>query len=113
MNPWVFAGLVGTGICIVSISGACAGERQIQVSNTSTQTITELYASPPDLGDYGVNLLGTAKIRSGQSTPVSFEDGGACAFDFQAVTGDDDMFTARNVDVCAASEVTLPQPQPQ
>jgi hypothetical protein len=110
MNSWVFAGLVSAGVVVVSLSGACAGERKITVANASSQTIVELYASPPELGDYGVNLLGVAKIRSGQTTTVRFDDTGACAFDFQAVTGDDDMFTARNVDVCKSPEVTLPQP---
>lgn len=110
MKSWVFAGLIGTGIIIVSLSGACAAERKVKVTNASSSIITELYVSPPDIGDYQANLLGgVSKIQSGASFTVTFDDGGACAFDFQAVTGDDDMFTARNVDVCAAPEFKLPQ----
>lgn len=110
MKSWVFAVLIGAGISIVSLSGACAGERNIKVTNGSSSIIVELYASPPDLGDYQANILGgVTKIQPGASVTVSFEDNGACAFDFQAVTGDEDMFTARSVDVCAAPEFKLPQ----
>lgn len=110
MKSWVFAVLVGAGIFAVSLSGACAGERKIKVTNGSASIINELYASPPDLGDYQANILGgVTKIQPGASVSVSFEDGGACAFDFQAVTGDEDMFTARNINVCTAPEFKLPQ----
>jgi hypothetical protein len=110
MKSWVFAALICAGVVIVSLSGACAGERKIKVTNGSSSIINELYASPPDLGDYQANILGgVTKIQPGASVTVSFEDGGGCAFDFQGVTGDEDMFTARNVDVCAAPEFKLPQ----
>ncbi|BCJ90491.1 hypothetical protein IZ6_12260 [Terrihabitans soli] len=110
MKSWVFTALVCAGIVIVSLSGACAGERKIKVTNGSSSIIVELYASPPELGDYQANILGGAtKIAPGASASVTFEDGGACAFDFQAVTGDEDMFTARNVDICASPDVKLPQ----
>jgi hypothetical protein len=110
MKSWVFAALIGAGIVVVSLSGACAAERKIKVTNASSSIITELYFSPPEVGDYQANILGgVTTIQGGSSVTVSFEDGGACAFDFQAVTGDDDMFTARNVDVCATPEVKLPQ----
>jgi hypothetical protein len=110
MKSWVFTVLVGAGVFVVSLSGACAGERKIKVTNASSSIINELYVSPPDIGDYQANILGGAmKIQPGASVTVNFEDGGACAFDFQGVTGDEDMFTARNVDVCAAPEFKLPQ----
>jgi hypothetical protein len=110
MKSWVFAALIGAGIVIVSLSGACAGERKIKVTNASSSIIVELYVSPPDVGDYQANILGgVTKIQPGASASLAFEDGGACAFDFQAVTGDEDMFTARNVDVCASPDVKLPQ----
>jgi hypothetical protein len=110
MKSWVFAVLVSAGIVIVSLSGACAGERKVKVTNTSHSIIIELYVSPPEIGDYHANILGSAtKIQPGASATVAFEDNGACAFDFQAVTGDEDMFTARNVDVCATPEFKLPQ----
>jgi hypothetical protein len=110
MKSWVFAALIGAGIVVVSFSGARAGDRKITVSNGSSSIITELYVSPPDIGDYQANILGGAtKIQPGASVTVAFEDGGACAFDFQAVTGDEDMFTARNVDVCANPAFKLPQ----
>ena len=110
MKSWVFAALIGAGIVVVSFSGACAGERKIKVTNGSSSIIVELYVSPPEVGDYQANILGSAtKIQPGASVTVALEDGRACAFDFQALTGDEDMFTARNVDVCAAPEFKLPQ----
>jgi len=109
MRSWVFAGLVGAGSVVVALSGICAAERQIKVINTSSSIITELYVSKPDIDDYGTNLLAGARIQSGASSTVTFGDGDACVFDFQAVTGDEDMFTARGVDVCAAPDLKLPQ----
>ena len=109
MRSWMFAGLVGAGIVIVGLSGACAAERQVRVTNDSSSVISELYVSKPEVDDYGVNLLTASKIQSGTASTITIEDGGACVFDFQAVTGDEDMFTARNVDVCATPELKLPQ----
>ncbi len=109
MRSWVFAGLVGVGVAVVAISGACAADRQITIVNGSASIIVELYVSKPEIDDFGADLLNHAKIQSGSSSRVTFEDGGACVFDFQAVTGDEDMFTARNVDVCAIPELKLPQ----
>jgi hypothetical protein len=110
MKSWVVTALLGAALAAVSFSGVSAAERTVKVGNGSSSVIVELYVSPPDLGDYGENILGSAlRIQPGGSTRVTFEDGGACAFDFQAVTGDEDMFTARNVDVCANAEFKLPQ----
>jgi hypothetical protein len=110
MRSWVFTAFLGAALAGVSFSGAFAAERTVKVGNGSSSVIVELYVSPPDLGDYGENVLGSAlRIQPGGSAKVTFEDGGACAFDFQAVTGDEDMFTGRNIDVCATGEFKLPQ----
>lgn len=110
MKSWVFAVLVGAGVAVVSLSGACAGERKVKVTNSSQQIVTEIYAAPADTGDYKENVLGSAvRIQSGGTATVTFDDAGACAFDFQAITGDDDMLVALNVDVCAVPEFTLSQ----
>lgn len=110
MRSWVFTALFGVALAVVSFSGAFAAERTVKISNGSSSVITELYVSPPDLGDYGENILGSAlRVQPGGNAKVTFEDGGACIFDFQAVTGDEDMFTGRNIDVCASGEFKLPQ----
>lgn len=109
MKSLVSAAAAGA-MALVCLSGAFAAERTVKIGNGSSSVIIEVYVSPPDLGDYGENLLGSAtRIQPGGSARVSFEDGGACRFDFQAVTGDEDMFTGRNIDVCAAGEFKLPQ----
>ena len=110
MKSWLVAVLAGAGVAFVSVSGVLSAERTVKIANGSSSVIVEVYVSPPDLGDYGENILGSAlRIQPGGSTKVTFEDGGACVFDFQAVTGDEDMFTGRNIDVCAAGEFKLPQ----
>ncbi len=110
MKSWLVAVLASAGMTVAPASGALSAERTVKVSNGSPSVITELYVSPSDLGDYGENVLGSAlRIQPGGSTRVTFEDGGACVFDFQAVTGDEDMFTGRNIDVCASPEFKLPQ----
>jgi len=110
MKSLISAAVAAAAMAFVCLSGALAAERTVKVGNGSSSVITELYVSPPDLGDYGENVLGSAiRIQPGGSARVTFEDGGACVFDFQAVTGDEDMFTGRNIDVCAAGEFKLPQ----
>jgi hypothetical protein len=110
MKSWVFAALVGAGVVVVSLSGAGAAERKIKVSNGSLQIIKEIYAAPADTGDYRENLLSAAvRLQPNGTATVAFDDGGVCTFDLQAVTGDDDMFTARTVDVCTSGEVKFPQ----
>ena len=72
MKSWVFAALVSAGIVIVSLSGACATERKVKVTNGSSSIITELYVSPPEIGDYQANLLGgVSKIQPGASFTLS------------------------------------------
>ena len=110
MKSWLVAVLAGAGVTFVSVSGVLSAERTVKIANGSPSVIVEVYVSPPDLGDYGENILGSAlRIQPGGSTKVTFEDGGACVFDFQAVTGDEDMFTGRNIDICANAEFKLPQ----
>ena len=110
MKSWLVAVLAGAGVTFVSVTGVFSAERTVKIANGSSSVIVEVYVSPPDLGDYGENVLGSAlRIQPGGSTKVTFEDGGACVFDFQAVTGDEDMFTGRSIDVCASPEFKLPQ----
>ncbi len=108
MKSWAFAVLVGAGVAVVSLSGACASERQVTVSNTSAQVVVDVFAAPTDSGDYRDNLLGSAnRIQAGGSAQVTVDTATTCVFDFQAFTGDDDMLMALKVDVCAGAEAVL------
>jgi hypothetical protein len=72
-----------------SVPGAVAnGTKAVKVTNNTTYTMSELYASSSDSSDWDTsnNLLAGQTVTPGQSTTITIADGlSACTYDLMAI----------------------------
>ena len=86
---------------------AFAADRNVDVVNDSSKTITGLYASRTKLNSWQENIIKGDPIKPGETQPVDIDDGsGGCKFDFKAVFADGREAVNENVDVCTITSVT-------
>lgn len=80
--------------------------RRIAVHNHTAETITALRWSNTARDQWGVDQLGASVMRRSSNRTFNIDDGtGSCRYDFRAETQSGQVYTQRNVNVCAVSTV--------
>jgi len=80
---------------------ASAMERRVQISNLTSYTIMEFYASNTGTSDWQEDILGSEVLASGDSVMINIDDGsGYCKFDFLAVFDDGEQLVSADNNVC-------------
>ncbi|KKB80486.1 hypothetical protein VW35_07430 [Devosia soli] len=100
----IAAGL-GLAYLLVSVNGAAALDRRVQINNNSSYDIVEFYASNTGTKSWEEDILGKDILPAGHSVVINIDDGsGYCKYDFLAVFEDGDQVTSANNNVCELSQ---------
>ena len=86
---------------------AMADDLVFQFKNASSFVVTELYASPANVGDWEEDILGQDVLGSGESARVTIRDGRrACDYDLKIVFDDGDEITD-TTNLCETESYTV------
>ena len=89
-------------------TASLALDRHVLVTNDTSYTIREFYASNGGAESWEEDILGDAVLQPGDSVNVNIDDAsGYCKYDFRAVFEDGDEATKRAVNVCEVAEFTF------
>jgi hypothetical protein len=94
---------------VLSLASASAFAQDLVflLSNQSSATLVEFYASPTDVGDWEEDILGEYMLGSGQSVDVTIADGRTqCTYDLRMVF-DDGTELLDTVDLCELASYTI------
>lgn len=95
-------------LLVGSASGARAADRNVDIVNTTGQTMIKFYASVTKSGSWEENILGNDSLDNGDTQSINIDDGsGKCVFDFKAVFKSGDTAEKRGVNVCEISTFTF------
>ena len=96
---------------LLSLAGAASAastdgkNRKVMVTNISSQTVNNLYASPITAKTWEEDLLGQRTLAAGASVQANIDNGtNECMFDLKVVMANGKTFEHRQVNVCAASK---------
>jgi hypothetical protein len=96
---------------LASIAGTASAastdgkNRKVLVTNISSQTVNNLYASPVTAKTWEEDLLGQRTLAAGQSISANIDNGtNECMYDLKVVMASGKAFEHRGVNVCAASK---------
>jgi hypothetical protein len=78
------------------------GDRDVTISNRSTQAINEIYVSPSSADHWGEDRLGEEMLPPGRSLKLKLGVTRDCEFDFQVVYEDASREEIKGVNVCRA-----------
>ncbi|HLH26726.1 MAG TPA: hypothetical protein VK066_29735 [Chloroflexota bacterium] len=98
------------GTALLAPHSAFADQRDFSVVNHSGTVITQLYVSPSASNRWGVDQLGSAVIRPGNSFTLHFTEeqaGGTCLFDLRIVAADGTSTVDSGVNLCRTATVTF------
>jgi hypothetical protein len=96
---------------LVSFAGAASAastdgkNRKVLVTNVSSQTVRELYASPVTAKTWEEDLLGQRTLTAGQSISANIDNGtNECNYDLKVVMANGQEHVKRGINVCAVSK---------
>lgn len=95
--------LLSATFSLPALAQSC--DTSFTVVNNSGRTIMEIYFSPASQGNWGTDRLGSDVLAAGASKAFRPSPGGA--YDFRMVFDGGAPIERRNVDVCAASTITV------
>lgn len=88
-------------------AAAFADDLVFNLKNDSSYVITELYASPSNVGNWEEDILGADVLGSGESVDVTIADGRrACEYDLRIVFDDGDVIED-TTDLCETGSYTV------
>ena len=89
-------------------SGVASGAAAFSLVNRSGRVITQLYATPSALGNWGPELLGPrGAIPPGAGRSVERAPG-ACVYDLRVVYADGGVEDRKGLDTCATPRIGMP-----
>jgi hypothetical protein len=89
-------------------SGALALDRHVRVTNDTSYTIREFYASNVGSNNWEEDILGREMLEPGQTININIDDAsGYCKYDFRAVFEDGGEAIKQRVNVCEISRFTF------
>jgi hypothetical protein len=98
-------------LAILSVSSAASAastdgkNRKVLVQNVSSQTISNLYASPIAAKTWEEDLLGSGTIPPGTGKNANIDNGtNECHYDLKVIMADKSEHVKRDVNVCASSK---------
>ena len=106
---------IGTVVALAAASLAAFADAQsdgasatpaatVKVANQTKQAVVALYASIPNRGDWGDDMLGKAKLPAGKALTLKLiGPAGECTLDFNALLENGDSVMQKAVNVCQAA----------
>lgn len=92
---------VAVALLVVATAAAQAYDRRVVVTNNTSSTINEFYASNTGTGDWQEDIFGDKALPAGNEVTVNIDDGsGYCKYDFRAVFEDGSESIKEGVNVC-------------
>lgn len=96
-----------TALAAAAALPAAASDLSYSLTNASSLTIVEFYASPADEGRWGDDLLAAGVLPPGETGTLTIADGSdRCSTDLRFVMEDGQEFVER-VDICGTPSFTL------
>lgn len=83
-----------------------AADHRFTLSNETSVTLVEFYASPTSADTWEEDILGADVLGAGDAATVSIGDERGCDYDFKAVFADGDVVTDK-VNICEIESYTL------
>ena len=78
------------------------------IANRAGALITELYASPAGVSNWGRNRLVGVAVPPGQRYAISLPAGGSCTYDVRVVYANGESQERRNVNTCELDDLAIP-----
>lgn len=96
------AGFTAALLSFAVLAGpASAADRRVEISNDTSYTIVEFYASNVGEKAWEEDILGRDMLAPGESVVINIDDGtGHCLYDFKAVFEDGDELEKGRINVC-------------
>jgi hypothetical protein len=86
---------------------ATAQDLSFTLSNSTSYTVMEFYASPTDVADWEEDILGSDVLGAGESATVTIADGRSqCEYDLRYVFDDGTELTDQ-ADLCSMGSYTI------
>lgn len=99
---------VAVALLVVSAVSAQAYDRRVVITNNTSTTMNEFYASNTGTNDWQEDIFGSKALPAGNEVTVNIDDGsGYCKFDFRAVFEDGAESVLEGVNVCEVPSVTF------
>lgn len=96
-----------TAVLLAAAVPAAAADVSYSLTNASSLTIVEFYASPADEGRWGDDLLAAGVLPPGETGTLTIAGGSdQCSTDLRFVMEDGQEFVER-VDICGSPNFTL------
>lgn len=84
---------------------ASAENRHVMVTNGTSYTLVNFYASNAGMTSWEEDILGVDVLYPGEQAMINIDDGtGACIFDFKGVFEDGDSVINYGIDVCSVTD---------
>ncbi len=84
---------------------ASAENRHVMVTNGTSYTLVNFYASNAGMLSWEEDILGVDMLYPGEQAMINIDDGtGACIFDFRGVFEDGDEVINYGIDVCSVTD---------
>ncbi len=96
-------------VALLAVSGTAVAEDLVfTLTNASSVTLTEFYASPINVAHWENDILGSDVLFSGESTEITIGDGRTqCEYDFRFVTDQGVVVERAAVNICELGSYTL------
>ncbi len=106
----VFAALAMTAALAPGTGRADAPNPSFYLVNRSSQTINEVYASPPSATNWGADRLGDAQVAPGANAAIRLAADGNCMNDLRVVYEDGHADERRRVNTCTVDNISFGGP---
>jgi hypothetical protein len=98
--------LWGTSLLVAFVAvPALAEDRTVTVTNKTSSTLTEFYASRTGINDWEEDIMGQDTLAPDESIEIDIDDGTkSCLYDFKGVFKDGESAVMAKVNVCEISQ---------
>ncbi len=102
--------MIGTAAAAAhnAATGKAADDPSVRLFNRAAVPITEFYAIPAGLGDWGQNRLDKSPVSPDQSRQVALPRDGNCIYDLRVVFADRKAREKKKTNLCRIAELPVP-----
>jgi hypothetical protein len=89
-------------------AGKAADDASFRLFNRAAVPVTEVYATPAGLGNWGQNRLGNDKLAPDNARLVQLPHDGNCIYDLRVVFADKRSVERKRTNLCRIAELPVP-----